>query len=903
MQLGNDWTRRAFLKNLSLGIPTVKLLLDEGGIPAWAEEDWPKGIDPAKFTPIDLNSHFTTAPADWKGLAAGKTGVVSPQDGLMHTPSGKQSFRGVPFSLGPEGGQQKCWVGVSDSKAPWLAKSFEIHVNQKASFICLAQFCNWNSDEVSRVEDIQGHVGQKLAEFTLIFEDGNQEVLPIRRRFEVNAPSVEWGGLSFLSLTQTAQGPRSLTESLGSGIEWGRLQESIRDNSYSPPLVWISALPNPHPDRTIKAIRVNATSQDLLMICGISLFHGKENPLRYERLATYQITLPEPLGDSLDRWKVDIDLGVIARTWFPEHFEPASWLTAPDAGLGGPAEQNPNNRLLCVELTASSEATLWLRDTKSGKAYAFDIGNAETGKEMLPRDPVSPGPKLEVLGHEKVWLHGQVTDSTTGLPTPVRLAFRSPLGRYIPPYGHRTEINAGFFQDYGADVKVKDSSFAYVDGTFQVELPVGDVYLEMTKGFEYAPVRRKLQIQPGQREIKLEIERFADLRSDGWVCADTHTHFLSPSTALLEASAEGLNLVNLLAAQWGDLFTNVGDITNEPLLSRDKQTMVWVGSENRQHILGHIALLGPQAPILPMSAGGVDESYLGDPLWNSMAQWADACRDHGGLAVGAHFPYPTGEIAADVALGKLDAVELWPDAPRIPQANHFNFLRYLDWYRYLNCGYRLPAVGGTDKMGAYMPVGTNRAYAYLGKEEFNFANWARAVRGGNTFVTSGPLLNLSVDGHAPGEDIAFPSGGGTVEVNANARSFVPFNRLEVVLNGHVVASREAASGTRELKLTERIRVPGPGWMAARCSSELGPVTTWEFMVQAHTSPVYLVVPGQELFSPQTASYMLTLIDGAQAYVENLAIRPDAQKFAQVRSVFEDARSRLHRRLHAHGIPH
>src|SRR5207253_4488067 len=142
--------------------------------------------------------------------------------------------------------------------------------------------------------------------------------------------------------------------------------------------------------------------------------------------------------------------------------------------------------------------------------------------------------------------------------------------------------------------------------------------VEMTKGFEYSPVRQKLQIGPGQRELKLEISRFTDLRKKGWVTADTHVHFLSPSTAVLEAQAEGLNLINLLAAQWGDLFTNVGDIRNEPLVSRDKETMVWVGSENRQHILGHIAMLGPSAPVYPMSASGPDESYLGDPLWNSM---------------------------------------------------------------------------------------------------------------------------------------------------------------------------------------------------------------------------------------------------------------------------------------------
>jgi len=95
-----------------------------------------------------------------------------------------------------------------------------------------------------------------------------------------------------------------------------------------------------------------------------------------------------------------------------------------------------------------------------------------------------------------------------------------------------------------------DTSFAYVDGTFQVELPVGDVYVEMTKGFEYKAVRQRLKIEPGQRELRLEIGRIVNFRSQGWVSADTHVHFLSPTTALLEAQAEGLNLINLLAAQW-----------------------------------------------------------------------------------------------------------------------------------------------------------------------------------------------------------------------------------------------------------------------------------------------------------------------------------------------------------------
>jgi len=144
----------------------------------------------------------------------------------------------------------------------------------------------------------------------------------------------------------------------------------------------------------------------------------------------------------------------------------------------------------------------------------------------------------------------------------------------------------------------------------------------------------------------------------------------------------------------------VGDISHGPLTSKDGETIVWVGTENRQHILGHIGLLGVHGnPVYPMSASGPEESYLGDPLWCSLAEWADKCREREGLAVGANFPYPTGEVAADIVMGKLDAIELFPDD------DHFNHLRYLDWYRYLNCGYRLPAVGARIKWAPTKPSG------------------------------------------------------------------------------------------------------------------------------------------------------------------------------------------------------
>jgi hypothetical protein len=302
--------------------------------------------------------------------------------------------------------------------------------------------------------------------------------------------------------------------------------------------------------------------------------------------------------------------------------------------------------------------------------------------------------------------------------------------------------------------------------------------------------------------------------------------------------------------------------------------------------MGHLGLLGGRGePVYPMSADGPNEAYLGDPLWTTMADWADACRKREGLVVAVHFPSPTAELAADIVLGKIDAVEV------VPGPGGFNRSSFLDWYRCLNCGYRLPAVGGTDKMNARQAVGASRTYAYLGREEFSFPNWAKAVRSGNTFTTTGPLLFFQADGRSPGGEITLSKDGGSVEVSVDAKSFVPLHRVEVVFNGRVVASREDRAGTRHLTLKDKVRVSGPGWLAARCSSQRGPA--------AHTSAVYLRVPGQEVFSAPAAAYLLTLIEGTQGWVDNLATRPDSARMDRIRTVLKEAHALLHKRIQKH----
>lgn len=903
MASNQAWERRSFLQT-GVGLPTLSLLPVSAAAAATAAAA--KGENTQKFAPVDLSRHFNASPTDFGPHSRARE---FSEDGLIRTPSGRKSVRGIPFSMAEEGTQNKRWLALSKRPSTWTTTSAEMPLEKRASHICLLHFCDWiptpEHDNIEQLYFPQGaettdelkKLGQLLAEAVLVYEDGTERALPIRRRFEVNTASTPWNDDPFAAVRHYQYRYRPLAAD--QHVRSRRYVQNRLDTDWPRrPTLWICALENPEPDRALKSVRLEARAEDLLFVCGVTLFQGKENPLRYERLDVYRITLPEASANPIERWELSVDLGVVARTYKLEQFEAEEWLSAPGKGLGKLADTKQSSAYLYAEITASKEATLTVVDSKTTNRYEFDLGKAGPDRELEAR---TSGARIRVLEPKKRWVHGTVVDAGTQRPTPVRLGFRSKEGRYIPPYGHFADNDIAQGQMFPSDLRLGDDCFAYVDGKFQIELPVGEVYVEMTKGFEYEPVRQKLQIEPGQRELELEIGRFTDLRARGWMTADSHVHYLPPATAILEAEAEGLNLVNLLVTQWGNLFSNVGDRSHGALTSPDGETLVRIGSENRHHVLGHFGLLGNA--VFPLSTDGPHEGSIGSPLWMSLSEMAEICRKRDGLAVAAHFPYGNGEAVAAIATSKIDAVELSPWRIDRPGSSDLN---YYDWYHSLNCGFRVPVVGGSDKMGAYIPVGANRTYAYLGPDEFSFESWAQAVRQGNTFATTGPLLQLLVDGRVPGEEIKLGSAGGTVEVQVEAQGFAPFQRVEVVYNGKVIASREERSGTRQMLLKEQVQVPGPGWLAARCGSR----SWWPpepaslaFQYSAHTSPVYLVMPGKELMSATSAGYMLKLIDGSKSYVQNLATRPDPERLVQIVKVFEEAQAALHRRLHAHGIAH
>ena len=201
-------------------------------------------------------------------------------------------------------------------------------------------------------------------------------------------------------------------------------------------------------------------------------------------------------------------------------------------------------------------------------------------------------------------------------------------------------------------------------------------------------------------------------------------------------------------------------------------------------MLGHMILLGLKEPVYPWCSDGPSEAELGGTLETTLSRVGRRVPRAGRHGHPAALPEP--ERRAGGA-GRDRSRRRRRDDPRTTPYNH------LEYYRYLNAGYRLPLVGGTDKMSSEVAVGQYRTYVHIPPdEEFSYDSWCRNLQLGRTFLSGGPLLEFSVDGAQIGDTVQLPAGGGTVEVSATARSMLPVHTLQIVQNGQVVAADRRA---------------------------------------------------------------------------------------------------------------
>lgn len=772
-------------------------------------------------------------------------------------PTGEQMFHGLPFRIGDPGdARAPCFIVLEPGGAA------EVPLHRAADHVVVAH------RRLPAAGSGGPTVGSAVAEYT--FRLAGQQVpgvvVPIRERYEIAVPPEEGWDASGPFMAASSAQLRLADRYRGRWEDLGMRQSEALFTGLADYFLWIWE--NPLPTVAVESVRLAALSGTVL-IAAITVGAAAEYPLPREAARAIKITAFGPDGPrALGEPAVRVDRGVASYAFgLPGGSGPGEGPGDPLAGWG--ELPDPDSPHAYARVAAVPSATVVVADGER------EIGRFRWGD--LP-----PGGHIEQSGMRitdaepgRNWVHVRVLDEETSRPVPCRIAFRSPDGIPYQPHGHHDHVNSDlgtWHIDIGGDVRLGRLSYAYIDGSCQGWLPTGDVIVDVARGFEYTPLRERIRIAPRQRELTLRIRRWTSMNTLGWYSGDSHVHFLSALGALTEQQGEDLNVVNLLQSQWGSLYTGTEEFTGSPVVSPDGRYATWVSQENRQPFFGHLVLWGLQRPIMPWCTDGPNEAELGGWLETTVSDWADRCHGQGGTVVIPHFPLPNGEPAVLIATGRADAIEMIVQRPSFHQ----------EYYSYLNCGYRLPLVGGTDKMSADVPVGVYRTYARLGEEEFSYGAWTRAVRAGRTFLSAGPLIDLRVEGCHVGDTLRI-TGPGTIEVSATAEGIFPMGTLQIVQNGHVVAAAEEPDGARRIELQAQLPVEGHCWLAARCG---GPQYwdppshpgSWPRGIFAHTSPVYIACGGEwTQFDAGHLRTMQALIEGGLQRVRHGATRyPEAR---------------------------
>jgi hypothetical protein len=464
-----------------------------------------------------------------------------------------------------------------------------------------------------------------------------------------------------------------------------------------------------------------------------------------------------------------------------------------------------------------------------------------------PGAPAAAPPSSEPV--PSVPLRIEVLDAATGAPAPARVTVRDPAGQAYWPAPRRSHhYHHAYF----------GHRYFYVDGAADLLVPPGRILVEASRGFEFAPLRDTLRVEEGRpARHRMALARIADMPGAGWRSGDTHVHLahrggevydLDTADLFRMQRAEDLHVANVLENGIG--FT--GDV--DPISTADHR--LCFGIEYRSAFWGHLGVLGAKE----LTAFGCCSS--GQPAWPMNDVYTESARAKGATVVFAHpitMPreamhvtdqgWPSvghgRELPIDVALGAVDAIDVWSYSNR-------DRIELSTWYDLLNHGFRIPATAGTDAaMNRLLdpPLGGFRVYAKVGPD-WTYDDWLLSIRRGESFVTNGPLVRrFLVEGAPPGSVVTpGPDAPNRIFLLWDAVSAWPIQRLEIVVNGQV---REVVTATA----ATRFRMAGgrwiywsgeSSWVALRVIAASDGSTTIGKSLMAHTNPVYVDAPGRPL---------------------------------------------------------
>jgi TolB protein len=466
-------------------------------------------------------------------------------------------------------------------------------------------------------------------------------------------------------------------------------------------------------------------------------------------------------------------------------------------------------------------------------------------------------------------------DAGTGQPTAARIHLTAADGKnYVPP-------------DAYARVSGVGERIFHQTGTFRLEVPAGTVKLEAVKGFEFHPALAEAAIKAGERtQLDMPLKRLTDLSATGWYSGSTHVHMNyagnlhnTLENLMMMSAAEDQDVVNEQIANKDNRILDYQHFVPggkaHPLSTKDR--LLVVGQEYRPPFYGHVFMFQLRDHLISPFTTGYEGTAV-ESLYPSNTDMFRKAKKQGATVGYVHaFGTQTQDrsggndplnadlggakgFIVDAALGTTDAVE-WSDA---------GTAAFHPWYAVLNNGLRVTAVGGEDSissMHATKLVASSRTYVYTGKRGLDVDAWFEGLRKGHAFVSTGPLVELTVNGRMPGQDVTLRASG-DVEVKARVRSITPLEKVTLVFNGEAVETIPLSADRKSADFTTRLKVATSGWYHLRAEgsrAERHPLDT--SFAQGFTNPVWITVDGRPVRSRAAAEYCLKWIDKLQQLAE------------------------------------
>ena len=477
-----------------------------------------------------------------------------------------------------------------------------------------------------------------------------------------------------------------------------------------------------------------------------------------------------------------------------------------------------------------------------------------------------------------------VLDAQTGEPTAARFTIAADgeehEPRWVGTHGLRyVSVHVSKRQTFVA-------TYARGSGEVEVPLPAGAKRVKVTvaKGFDFRPAVVEADVEGDPVRLEARLERWNELREDGWRSAETHLHYDRPEPGADRdwfhmMAGDDLSLAQFMVLKGGmvpGIWARQYAYGEAGLGSSGSATIV-PGEEYRDRMQGHLLLFGLSQAIEPIMAGTRDDPHN----WPAFADVLQRARDLGGLVGPAHggtlSQSPT--AVADALLGNVD---FW-------EVGNTHLWALDDWYRLMNVGVVLPPIGGTDLPNnpyrePWQPFfGEMRTYV-RSSEAHTQAGWRAALRRGEVFVTSGPAALLSVNGDGSGSTVRLPPGGGEVTVEAQLASPRALEALELVVNGKVHAS--ASEENDHLVLEERLRIDRSCWIAVRGRG--APIPALNQQEVAHTGAIRVLVGDEPIWDEATAEDLRArLVRQRELYAEEGKYPDDAARERMSR-IFDEA---------------